>query len=142
MCMELKGNPEMGLLMVKLASWPEIQSTESSEEFLRKLEDQSYSKEFMGEYESYLKHFGCRGIREIDVATPRTREDQGGLFRTLKAINVEKTRLMVSASAGRRRIESFLLWLKNWAGRSNLCITPTSYRASWDTGSTPNTCSW
>ena len=38
MCMDLTGNPtsEMGHMMVKLASFPEIQETESSEEFAQK----------------------------------------------------------------------------------------------------------
>ena len=97
MCMDLKGNPtsEMGHMMVKLAGFAEIQETKSSEEFLKKLEDgKSLSSNFMDLYKNYLKRFGCRGMREIDVATPRTYENQATLFNTLKQIDVENNQII------------------------------------------------
>lgn len=96
LCMDLAGNPtsEMGHLMLKLASYPEVQDTKSSEEFVQKLKEEgSFSKQFMDDYNNYLKRFGCRGIREIDAATPRTHENQAGLFRTLKAIDINKNQI-------------------------------------------------
>ena len=83
MCMDLIGNPtsEMGHEMLRLASYPEIQEAKSSKDFLQNLEDGSCSQEFMDYYNKYLKQFGCRGIREIDAATPRTSENQSGLHR-------------------------------------------------------------
>lgn len=97
MCMDLTGNPtsEMGHMMVRLAGYPEIQDTESSEQFLKKLENgSSFSSEFMELYNNYLKRFGCRGMREIDVATPRTYENQVTLFDTLKQIDVESNQII------------------------------------------------
>ena len=60
MCMDLNGNPtsEMGHLMVRLASFPEIQETDSKEDFLQKLKDDDFSTEFMNAYNDYIKRFG------------------------------------------------------------------------------------
>jgi len=93
--MDLNGNPtsEMGHFMVRLASYPEIQETKTSDEFLKKLEEGSFSQEFTSLYSDYLKRFGCRGVREIDVATPRTSEKQDELFNTLKNINVKHNQI-------------------------------------------------
>ncbi len=88
--MALEGNPtsEMGHRMYELASFPEVQSTADGEEFARKLESRGYSTELMDAYESYLDKFGCRGIKEIDVATPRCYEDLPAFFEQLRAIDV------------------------------------------------------
>ena len=88
--MALEGNPtsEMGHRMYELASFPEVQSTADGEEFARKLESRGYSTELMDAYESYLDKFGCRGIKEIDVATPRCYEDLPAFFDQLRAIDV------------------------------------------------------
>jgi len=96
MCMDLNGNPtsEMGHLMVKLASFPEIQGTDSKEEFLQKLNKDAFSTEFMNAYNDYIKRFGVRGMREIDAATPRTYENQGGLFETLKQIDIKNNQII------------------------------------------------
>ena len=96
MCMDLNGNPtsEMGHLMVKLASFPEIQDTDSKEQFLQNLKDTALSMEFMSAYNDYIKRFGVRGMREIDVATPRTYENQGVLFDTLKQIDIKNNQII------------------------------------------------
>ena len=88
--MNLEGNPtsEMGHRMYELASFPEVQSTADGKEFARKLESRGYSSELMEAYESYLDKFGCRGIKEIDVATRRCYEDLPGFFEQLRAIDV------------------------------------------------------
>jgi len=94
--MDLNGNPtsEMGHLMVRLASCPEIQETRTSDEFLKKLKEGSFSQEFTSIYSDYLKRFGCRGAREIDVATPRMSEKQDELFDTLKQIDVKNNQII------------------------------------------------
>lgn len=94
--MDLNGNPtsEMGHFMVKLASRPEIQETGTSEEFLKKLSEGSFSDEFISLYSDYLKRFGCRGAREIDVATPRMYEKQDELFDAVKQIDAEKNQVI------------------------------------------------
>ena len=93
--MDLNGNPtsDMGHFMVRLASCPEIQETSTSEEFLKKIEEGSFSPEFIALYSDYLKRFGCRGIKEIDVATLRTYEKQDELFNTLKQIDVNNNQI-------------------------------------------------
>ena len=96
LCMDLNGNPtsEMGHLMVQLASNPEFQSSSTGEDFLRKMKDGTFSQEFVSSYNMYLKKFGCRGIREIDAATPRTHENQTRLFDALKAIDINNNQIM------------------------------------------------
>ncbi|KAL7441494.1 hypothetical protein ACHAXM_011541 [Skeletonema potamos] len=93
--MDLNGNPtsEMGHCMVRLASCPEIQETKKSDEFLKKLKEGSFSQEFTSLYSDYLKRFGCRGVREIDVATPRMSEKQDELFATLKGIDIKNNQI-------------------------------------------------
>ncbi|MFC1615549.1 PEP/pyruvate-binding domain-containing protein [Patescibacteria group bacterium] len=88
--MDLPGNPtsEMGHLMLKLASYPEFQKTKTAEDFFDKLKKKEYPKEFMTDYQEYIERFGCRGIREIDIATPRTHENPEQIFFQLKQINI------------------------------------------------------
>jgi len=93
LCMDLDGNPtsEMGHAMVRLASFPEIQKTESGDDFVRKLnEEGSFSSEFLSAYGDFMHRFGCRGMKEIDIATPRTYEKETDFFNQLKQINTEK----------------------------------------------------
>eukprot|EP00986_Skeletonema_menzelii_P005861 scaffold2200_cov117-Skeletonema_menzelii.AAC.2 len=94
--MDLNGNPtsEMGHFMVRLVSCPEFQETGTSEEFLKKLNEGSFSHEFTSLYSDFLKRFGCRGAREIDVATPRMYEKQDELFGTIKQIDVKKNQII------------------------------------------------
>jgi len=89
--MNLPGNPtsEMGHLMLKIASYPEFQKTKTAEEFLDKLKKKQYSKGFMINYQDYIERFGCRGVREIDIAIPRTYENPENIFFQLKQINIE-----------------------------------------------------
>ena len=93
--MDLNGNPtsDMGHFMVRLASCPEIQETKTSEDFLKKLAEGSFSPEFIALYSDYLKRFGCRGMKEIDVSTSRTYEKQDELFHTLKQIDVNNNQI-------------------------------------------------
>ena len=91
LCMDLKGNPtsEMGHAMVRLAGRPEIMDTPTPDEFCRKLSQGGFSEEFMSLYEDFMKRYGCRGMREIDFATPRTSEEPGVFFQKLKQIDPE-----------------------------------------------------
>ena len=94
--MDLTGNPtsEMGHHLLRLASYPEFQETKTSNVFLQKIENGSYSQEFVADYKEFLKCFGCRGIREIDAATPRTHESIVGLYGTLKAIDINNNQII------------------------------------------------
>lgn len=112
LCMDLTGNPtsEMGHMMVKLAGFPEIQETKSSEEFLEKVEgSKAVSSEFIDLYKEYLKRFGCRGMREIDVATPRMYENQATFFDTLKQIDLENNQII---NVRQRREQAYQALLK------------------------------
>ncbi|BBM82156.1 phosphoenolpyruvate synthase [Candidatus Uabimicrobium amorphum] len=90
--MDLPGNPtsEMGHFMVRLASYPEIQETTTAEEFEHKLNNHAYSTDFLQAYEEYMNKFGCRGMKEIDIASPRSYENKQEFFQRLKHINIDE----------------------------------------------------
>ena len=110
LCMDMGGNPtsEMGHLMVHLASYPEIQDTDTSKEFTKKLNEKAYSEEFMTAYNEYMKKFGCRGMKEIDAATPRTYERQENLFDQLKQIDVEQNAIKTVMKRRQKACENLL----------------------------------
>jgi rifampicin phosphotransferase len=90
--MDLPGNPtsEMGHAILKLASYNEIQKTKSKDEFLRNIEKRAYSKEFLEDYDYYMERYGCRGFKEIDIASPRVYENPMDFFIQLDNINIEE----------------------------------------------------
>lgn len=94
--MDLKGNPtsEMGHAMVRLAGRPEIVDTKTAEEFCRNIAEGTYSEAFMGLYNEFMLRYGCRGMREIDMATPRTSEDPGDFFERVKQIDPENNAIL------------------------------------------------
>ncbi|WP_066499475.1 PEP/pyruvate-binding domain-containing protein [Abyssisolibacter fermentans] len=93
--MDLDGNPtsQMGHLLFKLASYDEFQLTKSVDEFMTKIKERSYSKEFMNDYVEYLARFGARGFMEIDVASKRVYEDPTLLYEKLININVKDSQI-------------------------------------------------
>ena len=103
--MDLPGNPtaEMGRRMFELAASDELQATEDGDAFEAKIRARSYSADFMAAYDFYMDRFGCRGIKEIDIATPRAYEDLPAFFDQLRAIAVGNDAI---AAAERRRIEA------------------------------------
>lgn len=90
---DLSGNPtaEMGELQVKLAGSSDLRSCSNAEEFVRKLEEGSFSETFIADYHTYLERFGFRGMGEIDIANPRAYEDIPGIYRTLSHISVDNS---------------------------------------------------
>lgn len=90
--MNLPDNPvsEMNRQMLKIASFPEFIATKTYEEFEHKLKQQEYSYEFITAYKEYITKFGCRGVKEIDIATPRISENTELIFSSLKQIDVEE----------------------------------------------------
>ncbi|MDR6239517.1 PEP/pyruvate-binding domain-containing protein [Aureibacter tunicatorum] len=90
LAMNLPDNPvsEMGRLMLKTASFPEFVNTNNLEDFENKLNAHKYSDEFLSSYNEYIKRFGCRGVKEIDIATPRISEDISQIFSYLKEIDI------------------------------------------------------
>ncbi|MGK0468803.1 PEP/pyruvate-binding domain-containing protein, partial [Clostridium sp.] len=93
--MDLDGNPtgEMGHNLFELASHKEFVDTKSETEFLSKIENGSYSKDFMSMYQDYIKKFGSRVFMEIDVASKRVYEDPSLLYEKLTNINVDDNQI-------------------------------------------------
>ncbi|CAH0535514.1 Prodigiosin synthesizing transferase PigC [Vibrio stylophorae] len=90
LAMNLPNNPvaEMGRLMWQLAAQPEFMNTRSAEAFATNLNANKYSAQFMALYADYIQRFGCRGAKEIDIATPRMSENIEHIFNMLKNIDV------------------------------------------------------
>jgi pyruvate,water dikinase len=117
---DLNGNPtsEMGHLMFELAKYPEVQETATGEEFADKLANGEFSAEFQQAFDHYMDKFGCRGIREIDIATERAHENVPAFFNQLKAMDIHNDVLEKSAQ---RRQDAYdqLLALANQKGKGN-----------------------
>lgn len=98
----LPGNPtaQLGVRMQSLAQAPEIQGSQTEEEFLARLSDRRFGEAFMAEWNGFIREFGHRAPREIDAATPRAAEDPGILFRRLKALPAPRSSGGVSVSGG------------------------------------------
>jgi len=78
---------EMGLEMYKLASYDEISSCHSGEEFTSRLAEGSFSAEFIDAWHTFLDRFGFRCPMEMDPATPRPYEQPEKLFEQLHTLN-------------------------------------------------------
>lgn len=108
--MDLKGNPtsEMGHAMLDLASYPEVQETQTGDEFVEKLNARAYSKEFLNAYDDFMFKYGCRGIKEIDIATPRSYEDPADLFKRIKLIDVGNNQILTTKKRKEEAYETLL----------------------------------
>ena len=95
MSAELSSNPtgQMGKAMFALACEQEFKATKSADEFVQKITARAYSPSFMEMYDDYMYRFGDRGIREIDIATPRLRDDPAEFYKRLAAINTEDSQM-------------------------------------------------
>jgi pyruvate,water dikinase len=96
---ELASNPtgQMGKAMFALACEPEFKRTESADEFVQRISERAYSPSFLEMYDAYMYSFGDRGIREIDIATPRLRDNPAEFYRRLAAINTEDSQMTRTA---------------------------------------------
>ncbi len=94
-CVDLASNPTaaMGKNLLQLAREPELQDTEDCDEFERKINNRSYSKDFMQQYDKYMYLYGDRGFKEIDIATPRIYNNPADLYQQLTHINIENNQL-------------------------------------------------
>lgn len=108
--MDLPGNPtsEMGHLMLKIASHPEFQKTKTAEDFFDKLKKKEYSENFVEIYNDYIERFGCRGMREIDMATPRSYENPEQIFFQLKQINIHDNAILNVEKRSKESYEKLL----------------------------------
>ncbi|WP_133407932.1 PEP-utilizing enzyme [Parashewanella tropica] len=64
-------------------------ATQTVDDFKQKLSKHEYSADFTKLYDEYITRFGCRGVKEIDIATPRMSENLPHIFNTLKQIDLE-----------------------------------------------------
>lgn len=104
--MDLEGNvtSEMGYSMFRMASDSEFKKTTSRDEFMEKINSNSYNSDFMNEYKEFTKRFGARGFMEIDVATPRLWENPSSLYDRLKEINTSED---ISKAVKKKRKEAY-----------------------------------
>lgn len=107
---DLPGNPtsEMGYSLVKLASFDEVQNTESPQDFKKGIEERSFSKEFLSAYDEHMKKFGCRCVGEIDIAAMRPYEDLEDFFKQLKLINVHDNAMQTSKEKKEKAYQKLL----------------------------------
>ena len=108
--MDLTGNPtsEMGHAMLHLASFPEMQETQTGEEFVQRINDKSYSSEFLDAYDDFMFKYGCRGIKEIDIATPRSYEDPADFFKRIKLIDVGNNQILTTKKRKQEAYDTLL----------------------------------
>ncbi|GKZ00934.1 hypothetical protein MPSEU_001044900 [Mayamaea pseudoterrestris] len=94
--MDLNGNPtsEMGHAMLDIASFTEVQDCPSGQALVEKLEKNEVSPEVSAAVTSFVAKFGCRGMREIDIATPRSSEDLAALIDRIKQIDVADNQIL------------------------------------------------
>ena len=94
--MMVPSNPTvlMGKAQYELACLQEIQETASVEEFIASYQGRRYSDQCMKQWEAYLNRFGYRGFKEIDLETPRVKNQPEDLFLQLKEIRLEDNQLL------------------------------------------------
>jgi rifampicin phosphotransferase len=94
--MDSPSNPtsQMGKDMAKLAAFPDVKQTKTSQEFVSKLNSRDYSEAFLKAFDDYMGRFGARGYREIDIAVERSYENPAGFFDRLKDINTDDNHIL------------------------------------------------
>lgn len=101
----------MGSAMLDLALSDTIQSHDSPEVFVTKLERRSLDPGFLQAWEAFMAEFGARCPREIDVATPRPHEQPAQFFTQLKqmslAVESGRNGRSVFAAAQAKREEAY-----------------------------------
>ena len=87
---------QMGKEMFWLASEPEIIATKDAQEFATKIMNAEYSQALLQKYDTFMHAFGDRTIKEIDIATPRIKNDPKVFFTRLQAIELENNQVQTS----------------------------------------------
>jgi phosphoenolpyruvate synthase/pyruvate phosphate dikinase len=103
--MSLPGNKvvEMGAAMARLASFGDIETCGSGEAFAGQLRDRTLSPEFLSAWDAYMREFGFRCFRELDVATPRPYEDPARFFVQLKSLSRVENEKRLYETTSRKR---------------------------------------
>jgi pyruvate,water dikinase len=107
---DLPRNPtsEMGYSLVHLASFDEVQKTESAQNFAKSIRERRFSKEFLSAYDEHMKKYGCRCVGEIDTAAIRPYEDLEGFFKQLKLINIHDNAMQTSKQKKEKAYQKLL----------------------------------
>jgi pyruvate,water dikinase len=77
---------EMGLAMYHLSTFDDIKSCTSADEFVRGVNQRTYSKEFLSAWEKFMGEYGMRCPFELDIATPRFSETLHEVFIQLRTM--------------------------------------------------------
>lgn len=131
--MDLDGNPTsaMGHYMYKLACYEEIKHTKSGREFARRIKNREYSDAFLENYHDYMSLYGCRGFKEIDIASSRAYEDLEAFFEQLKAINTESNQLLYVKKRRREAYKQLLAIAKDKGHEKKFVKYATMYHETF-----------
>jgi pyruvate,water dikinase len=77
---------EMGFAMHHLAQYEEIQTCKSGIEFTHRIENRTFSHQFLAAWDSFMHKYGFRCPLEFDIATPRYHERPAWLFEQLRTM--------------------------------------------------------
>jgi len=104
--MDLPGNPtsRMGHQMCALATFDDVQNCENGDAFAEMMERGTASAAFQSAYDAYMTEFGCRCIREIEIATPRAYESPAAFWNQLRLIDLEHNAI---TTVKERRLEAY-----------------------------------
>jgi phosphohistidine swiveling domain-containing protein len=107
--MSLPGNKvvEMGTAMAHLASFNDIETCNSGEAFAARLQDRTLSPEFLSAWDAYMREFGFRCYRELDVATPRPYEQPAQFFVQLKSLSKVENGKSLFETTSRKREDAY-----------------------------------
>jgi rifampicin phosphotransferase len=77
---------EMGLAMVRLACYQELQSCASGAVFAARLGARAFSPAFLSAWDAFMAAYGCRAPMEMDPAAPRFHEQPERFFEQLRVM--------------------------------------------------------
>ncbi|MBW1803361.1 MAG: hypothetical protein JRJ85_21855 [Deltaproteobacteria bacterium] len=101
---------EMGLSLYELSQFPDVQETDTAQEFVQKLDANQLSPEFMQKWQLFIDDYGFRGPKELDIATPRYHEKPDEVFDILKTMeghnDPDLTPQGLFDSGAKQRVES------------------------------------
>ncbi|MEZ4812870.1 MAG: PEP-utilizing enzyme [Caldisericia bacterium] len=77
---------EMGFSMYDLSRFDEVKKSRDYSEFIKGLEEKTFSSEFMKLWEEFMKKYGFRAPMELDVASEKPYENPKMIFDQLKVM--------------------------------------------------------
>ena len=81
---------EMSEYLYKLSQFSEIEELSNKDLFLKQLNREEFSPEFLITWRHFIINYGFRCPREMDIATPRYHENPGDLFDLLKSMQYSR----------------------------------------------------